>query len=117
MAKKVKPQKISIEQAEKFMGKVPDEYAFWCHDGSIFRDMKELAEGLLKMSDDVFAYHANTEKNDFSNWVRDVIKDEKLAYDLEQATGKAQAAGCVATRLTYHIVQVTQSSPEGMGAT
>jgi glucose-1-phosphate adenylyltransferase len=95
------------EQAENFLGKVPEEYAFWCYDGSIFRDMKELAEGLVAMSDEVFAYHANPEKNDFSNWVRDVIKDEKLVDDLAQATSKVQAAGCVAKRVTYLIVQVT----------
>ena len=107
MAKKVKPQAKSKEQAEKFLAKVPEEYVFWCYDGRIFRDMKELAEGLVTMSDEVFAYHANPEKNDFSNWVRDVIKDEKLANDLALATSKVQAAGYVATRLTYLIVQVT----------
>ena len=107
MAKKVKPQEMSKEQAEKFRGKVPEEYAFWCYDGRIFRDMKELAEGLVKMSDEVFAYHANPEKNDFSNWVRDVLKDEKLASDLAIATSKVQAAGHVATRLTYLFVKVT----------
>ena len=99
MAKKVKPQKISKEPAEKFLGKVSDEYAFWCYDGSIFRDMKELAEGLFKMSDDVFAYHANPEKNDFSNWVRDVIGDEKLAKDLENALDRNQTARIVASRV------------------
>lgn len=107
MAEKVKPLEISKEQAEKFLGKVPEKYVFWCHDGSVFRDMKELAEGLVKMSDGVFAYHANPEKNDFSNWLRDVIKDAKLADDLAQATSRIQAAGCVATRLTYLIVRVT----------
>ena len=107
MAKKVKPQEMSKEQAQKFLGKVPEEHAFWCHDGSIFRDMKDLAEGLVAMSDEVFAYHVNPEKNDFSNWVRDVLKDEKLASDLAIATSKVQAAGHVATRLTYLFVKVT----------
>jgi hypothetical protein len=107
VAKDSKSQEISKEQAQKFLSKVPEENVFWCYDGRIFKDMKELAEGLVKMPDEVFAYHANSEKNDFSNWVRDVIKDEKLADDLAQATNKAQAAGCVATRLTYLIVQVT----------
>ena len=107
MAKDSKSQEISKEQAQKFLSKVPEEYVFWCYDGSIFRDMKELAEGLVTMSEEVFAYHANPEKNDFSNWIRDVIKDEKLANDLAQSTSKVQAAGCVATRLTYLIVQVT----------
>ena len=107
MAKKPKPQQMLKEQAQKFLSKVSEEHVFWCHDGSTFRDMKELAEGLVTMSDEVFTHHLNPEKNDFSNWVRDVIKDEKLASDLAAATSKAQAAGYVATRLTYLIVQVT----------
>ena len=107
MAKKVKKQELSKEQAQKFLSKVPEEHVFWCRDGNIFRDMKELAEGLVKMSDEVFAYHVNSEKNDFSNWVRDVLKDEKLASDLATATSRVQAAGYVATRLSFLIVQVT----------
>ncbi len=101
MAKKVKPQEMSKEQAVKLLSKVPEEHAFWCHDGSIFRDIKELAEGLVTMSDEVFAYHANPEKNDFSNWVRDVIKDEKLARDLMNSSDREQAAKRVAERVDY----------------
>ena len=62
--------------------------------------MKELAEGLVAMSDDVFAYHVNSEKNDFCNWVRDVIQDDELASDLARANSRLQAAECVTTRLT-----------------
>ncbi len=101
MAKKVKPQAKAKAPAEKFLVKVPEEYVFWGRDGTVFRDMKELAEGLAAMSDDVFAHHVNAEKNDFSNWVRDVIKDEKLASDLALATSKPQAAGYVAARLAF----------------
>jgi len=38
------------------------------------------------MSDDVFYHHANQERNDFSNWARDVLQEQDLAEDL---TGKA----------------------------
>jgi len=101
MVKKVKPQTKPEEQTEKLLVKVPEEHAFWCHDGSIFRDMKELAEGLVKMPDEVFAYHANPEKNDFSNWVRNVLEDEILANNLATTSIKAQAAWFVATRLAF----------------
>jgi hypothetical protein len=106
MAKKVKPQLKTKEQtqlkkqAQKFLAKVPEEHIFWCHDGSVFRDMKELADGLAAMSDDIFAHHLNSEKNDFSNWVRDVIGDKQLANDLALVTSRVQTTECVATRLT-----------------
>jgi hypothetical protein len=100
MVKKAKPQAKAKKQPEKLLVKVPAEYVFWCHDGSIFADINELAEGLAAMSDETFAYHCNLEKQDFSNWVRDVIGDEQLAADLARATGRLQAAEYVAARIT-----------------
>jgi hypothetical protein len=107
MANESKSQEISKEQAQKFLSKIPEENTFRCYDGSLIRDMKDLAEGLVKMPEEVFAYHLHPGRNDFSNWVRDVIKDEKLADDLALATSRAQAASCVANRVTYLILQVT----------
>jgi hypothetical protein len=99
MAKKVKLQIKTNRQNSKVWEKVPAEYVFWCHDGSIFTDLNELVEGLKTMSDEIFAYHSNLEKHDFSNWVRDVIRYEELADDLAWATSRLQAAECVAARL------------------
>jgi hypothetical protein len=106
MTKKVKPQAKEKEQAQtkeqvnKALAKVPEGYVFWCHDGSIFADINELAEGLAAMSDETFAYHSNLEKQDFSNWVRDVIRDEQLANDLARATSRLQAVEYVTARIT-----------------
>jgi len=101
MAKRVKSQAKLKEQANKFLAKVPADSVFWCRNGSIFGSMKELAEGLSAMSDEAFAYHSNFEKHDFSNWVRDVIKDEKLGSELAMAINRLQAAECVAARVTF----------------
>ena len=99
MAKKVKPQTKLKEEAGKLLAKVPEENVFWCHDGSVFEDMKELAEGLVAMSDETFAYHVNPEKNDFSKWVKDIINDEKLASELATASTRLEACGCVSARV------------------
>ena len=90
---------ILKEQAKKFLSKVPEEYVFRCQDGRLLRDMKELAEALTTMTDETFTYHSNVEKKDFSNWVREIIGDEKLARDLEKATDRTQAAKQVASRV------------------
>ena len=87
------------ENAQRLLSKVPEEKIFWCQDGRVFTDMKELAEALTTMTDEFFSYHSNVEKKDFINWVRDVIGDEKLAKDLEQATSRTQAAEQVSSRV------------------
>ena len=95
MEKKAKPP----VKAKKQPGKVPAEYVFWCHDGSVFADLEELAEGLAVMSDETYVYHCNLEKQDFSNWVRHIIKDEELAMELAIARSRVQAAEYVASRI------------------
>jgi H+-transporting ATPase len=113
VAKQVKPQEQLGEQTDKLLVKVPEESVFRCHDGRTFRDMEELAEGLGAISDDTFAYHVNSEKNDFSKWVRDVIRDEKLAGDLATATNRIQAAKYVTARLAVLTGKGKKSKPKG----
>ncbi len=97
MARKKKQQETKLRSdAQKFLTIVPEEYVFKCHDGRVLENMKELGDALATMADETFAYHSNSEKKDFSNWVRDVIGDERLAMDLEMCLDRVQAARIVA---------------------
>ena len=88
-------------EADKRLADVPVEYAFWCNDGRIIKSMRELKEALEQMGDAIYVYHANAEKNDFSTWVKDVLVDEKLAWDLSKSTDRSEAAKRVAARVTF----------------
>jgi hypothetical protein len=101
MAKNVKVQTKTERQNAKLLEKVPAEYVFYCHDGTIFTDVNELAAGLATMADETFCYHSNPEKQDFSNWVRDVVGDKKLASDLARSTSRLQATEAVVARIAY----------------
>jgi hypothetical protein len=87
VAKKQKQEAKLKQNAQEFLSMVPEKLVFWCHDGRVLKNMKELGEALTTMADETFAYHSNSEKKDFSNWVRDVIGDKRLAKDLENALG------------------------------
>ena len=93
--------KILKQHAERRLANVPDQYVFWCHDGQIIKNIKELKEALELMSDKTYAYHASKEKNDFSNWVKDIIGDEKLARDLSKSSDKSQAFDYVKAREVF----------------
>ena len=86
--------------AGRLLADVADEYAFRCNDGGIFRNMRELRDGLEDISDETFIFHANAEKNDFSSWVKDIVEDGKLARDLVKAQSRLQAAKSVAARVS-----------------
>lgn len=99
--KGVEMAKILRQDAERLLSRVPEEFVFWCRDGRIMRDMKDLEAALSSMTDETFNYHSNDYKKDFGNWVRDVIGDEKLARDLDKAGSRIEAARVVARRITF----------------
>ena len=89
------------QEATRLLADVPEEYVFRCCDGRVLRDMKELGEALTSMTEETFAYHSNEEKKDFSNWVKDIIRDDKLARDLGKSASRAEAAKRVRERITF----------------
>src|SRR4030065_2855930 len=89
-------QKIARFDAQKFLKPVSEEFVFWCNDGRVLHDMRELVDALTQMSDDTYLYHSNMEKKDFANWVRDIIKDEMLAKELEKRLSRTEEAKSVA---------------------
>lgn len=98
---KASEEKVPKQDVVKFLARVPDEYVFWCHDGTVFHDVKEMAEHLRTMTDETFAYHCNAAKNDFTNWVRDVIGDRKLAEGLAGVHDRMTAAQIVSQRAAF----------------
>jgi hypothetical protein len=90
---------LGKQEAEKLLSGVPDQYVFFCQDGVILRNMKDLAEAMTRMTDVIFTYHSNAEKRDFSNWVRDIIGDFELATELEKLRDRSKAAQIVSQRV------------------
>ena len=88
------------QEAQRLLSDVPAEYAFWVNGGRVLRNLKELGEELKTMPDDTFAYHATGQKNDFINWVRNIIKEEPLAGALHGASTRAQASRAVSSRVS-----------------
>ena len=93
--------KISKTIAEERLADVLQEKRFWCSDGRVLKNLPELKLALEQMSEGVFRHHSNETRNDFSNWVRDVIGEEKLSRDLQKSKTQAQAAKAVAGRVVW----------------
>jgi len=90
---------VHKEEAAHFLVDVPGEKLFWCKNGMTFASLEELAKGLRKISKDAFVYHVNKDKNDFANWIYDVIGDTSLATDLLKVTKKTEITKKVTARI------------------
>lgn len=65
----------------------PDKY-FVLHDGRTIKGIKELADIMDNINDEIFYYHVNDQKNDFSNWIRDVFNEITLAENIQDMRNK-----------------------------
>ena len=93
--------RITKTIAENRLGDVPQGHQFWCQDGCVLKSLPELGSALKQMDEETFRHHSNESRNDFSNWVRDVIGDEKLGRDLLKSTTQAQAVKSVDDRIAW----------------
>ena len=92
--------RITKLEAIKLLADVPEEHKFWCADGNVFKNLSELDKALNKIDENAFKHHVNKEKNDFSNWIRDIIQDETLAGKVIKARNKKSTINMVKKRVS-----------------
>ena len=91
--------RINKENAKNILSNVPEDKIFWVNDGRILRNLNELSSALADISEETFIYHANKEKNDFKNWISDVVGDKKLADDIAKTKSKEHILNKVNKRI------------------
>ncbi|MCX6707711.1 MAG: hypothetical protein NT001_06255 [Candidatus Woesearchaeota archaeon] len=83
----------SVKKVRYVFEAVPGQYSFYLHDGRTLKNLNDLIKSLDTMPDDIYNFHANSSKNDFSNWVRDIIGEPELSLGLlskDRAHAKAE---------------------------
>lgn len=77
-----------IDTGHRLLADVEPEFRFWLSDGRVIKNLDELIEALKTMNEATFSYHVNKEKNDFSSWIREILKDKELADRIRNARKK-----------------------------
>ena len=90
---------VTKDEAKRYLCNTSPEQCFWVNNGPILKNIEELSNALPDMNDDTFRHHVNSEKNDFSNWVKHAIGDEKLANDLLSSRSRESAVKKIKSRL------------------
>ncbi|MBI2137318.1 hypothetical protein HYU12_02245 [Candidatus Woesearchaeota archaeon] len=65
------------------------ELSLWLNDGRIIKSISELRQALKTITNKTYAQHQ--EKNDISDWVRDIIGNAQLATELATAKNRKEA--------------------------
>ena len=80
-------KEIDTEQQQKTTAE--PELSLWLNDGRIIRSIPELRQALKTTTNKTYTQHH--EKNDISDWVRDIIGNAQLAAELTTAKNKKEA--------------------------
>ena len=72
---------------------------FYVFEGGTVNSLYQLADALSAMPAKSFSHHVSAVKNDFANWVRDVIDDSELALKLSLQKTRGQMESAVRGRI------------------
>jgi hypothetical protein len=84
------------------------EFVF--HDGKRAKSLAELLINIEKISDADFSQFVNPYKNDFANWINDVIMDYDLALKLRKTLSKDETIYIITTHLSSVIANSVEKS-------
>ncbi len=89
----------SAASAKRVLANCVPEHEFWVVDGERLKNMAELAKALVSMDSAIFKSHDM--RGDFSNWLRDIIGDDRLAKDMQINRSRESAVKKVRARLNF----------------
>ncbi len=94
-------RKYLLVLREKVLSDCRSDQAFWTCRGHIIRNLPELANAIEAMNEWAFVYHVNDEnqKNDFAQWIKDVLQDGSLAHQLKKTRDKKQYLKIIKSRI------------------
>lgn len=90
---------LTPQDAASFLADVPKDKTFRTYLGPEIENLYGLADALETISNDSFNHHVTSQKNDFANWIRDVIKDEELANSVATIKNSTAMARIVKKRI------------------
>lgn len=95
----IKISKISKKKAQEILSDVPEDKLFYLAEGGMLRNLEELHKAVDDMQEHVFKHHVNKDKNDFKNWIKEVVKDIKLASDISRTKKKETMSNKIKERI------------------
>ncbi|MBW2990622.1 hypothetical protein KY348_02865 [Candidatus Woesearchaeota archaeon] len=81
----------------------PKKHYFILCNGMPVRNVKELADLMDKLEEQVFNHHVRADGNDFANWVKDIFKDIELAEKMAGTKDKKHMQLVIYKHITHKL--------------
>jgi hypothetical protein len=92
---------LTPDKASKFLADVPEQKQFMLYMGTNIKSLHELGDAIAIMADRTFLHHVAEGRNDFSNWIRDVVGDHDLAERISKMKTKQDMAHEINKRVHF----------------
>jgi len=76
----------------------PNHYFYACN-GDVLKSLEDLLNFLKNANEEKISTHLNEERNDFSNWIKDILKDKTLAKNFQKTLDKEKLIKAVERRI------------------
>ena len=102
--RKTAAKKTAVKKSEgqKMLKKARGAACFWTRDGLILENLVTLSNALKSMPDEEFHYHVTRDRNDFADWVEQILEDADCAAALRKSRKPNTAAIVVERHLRYY---------------
>lgn len=81
------------------MKNVNPEHSFKLAKGGEIKNLEELEKELTTMDHDTFTHHVNNNRNDFYNWINEVIQDKELAKRIQHVKSRLLLRSIIRERI------------------
>jgi hypothetical protein len=109
IAKKAKPKhikpRIKVILIKKILGRAPEQYSFYLHDGRKLKSVFELIDELETMTDETFRKYVTETENHFANWVEHVFSEKSLADELRHLQNRIDTQRAILKHLVRELMK------------
>lgn len=101
--KETQKRLVEKNNSNEVLKDAPVEKYFILTNGQPIKNIKELADTLEEIREEVYQHHVNQHKNDFSTWIKHVFEEHGLADELAQIKDKDHMRLVIYKHITHKL--------------
>jgi hypothetical protein len=103
-------KQVSQKAARRYLRTIANSKEhFYTYDNQVLKNLWELYAFLKSCDEVTFRHHVNETKNDFANWVEDIILDGELAKRMDHCVSRGVMQLRVLSRINFLVSMSSQS--------